>query len=278
MDQQSKPLKEQIVSFGNANSLKGIVTQPLDLGLPDRPAIVLFNAGILHRVGPNRLNVSIARNLARNNYRALRFDLGGYGYSASSEQRDLVGDCLAAMDFLEQHYDQKKFVLIGICTGARVALETAYKDKRIKALVLVEGPVFPNALYHFRRLFNFQKWKKLFLGKSFLLQKLSGKKTSMQSPLELDLMLQLKNTSATTSSQKIDALVDRSVDLLLLYRGGNEIRYGYWLQKEGPVGRGSGAQGKMTLAFIEGADHTFTPLKAQALLKLEITNWLSQIQ
>ena len=63
---------EMVVRFGDAESLVGIVT------LPSAPtnstAVVLLNAGVIHRVGPHRMNVQLARRLAARGFTALRFD------------------------------------------------------------------------------------------------------------------------------------------------------------------------------------------------------------
>ena len=46
-----------------------------------QPWVVLLNAGIIHRIGPNRLYVQLARRLASRGHAVLRFDLAGIGDS-----------------------------------------------------------------------------------------------------------------------------------------------------------------------------------------------------
>ena len=53
-------MKEQIVYFGDGHNLLGVLTVPCQ-PRRDAPTIVLLSAGLLHRVGLNRLHVAVAR-------------------------------------------------------------------------------------------------------------------------------------------------------------------------------------------------------------------------
>ena len=58
-------MTEEAVLFGTTQSLVGILSQPPREEAPrGLPAVILLNAGIVHRVGPNRLYVRMARELA----------------------------------------------------------------------------------------------------------------------------------------------------------------------------------------------------------------------
>lgn len=72
-------------TFGSHGGLVGVVCEPDAGPRPDVPAVLLFNVGLNHRVGPGRLNVDLARRLAHSGYATLRFDLSGLG---DSEPRD----------------------------------------------------------------------------------------------------------------------------------------------------------------------------------------------
>ncbi|HHO68021.1 MAG TPA: alpha/beta hydrolase, partial [Gammaproteobacteria bacterium] len=73
-------MKERVVTFGPERNLVGVLTQP-DQVRPDLPVLVFLNAGLLHRVGPYRMHVDLARQLAARGYASLRFDLSGRGDS-----------------------------------------------------------------------------------------------------------------------------------------------------------------------------------------------------
>ena len=57
-------MSEEIITFGKTRALVGILHKPVGPApRADLPAVLLLNAGLLHRVGPNRLYVKIARQL-----------------------------------------------------------------------------------------------------------------------------------------------------------------------------------------------------------------------
>ena len=75
-------LNEEAVVFGKVENLVGIVSEPTDgEANGNEPAFVLLNAGLVHRVGPNRFYVTLARELAKAGHVTLRFDYSGVGDS-----------------------------------------------------------------------------------------------------------------------------------------------------------------------------------------------------
>ncbi len=76
-------MRETICNFGPKNSLFGILTTPDEnVRVAGAPIALILNAGIVHRIGPFRLHVDIARRLASKGYSTLRLDLSGLGDSA----------------------------------------------------------------------------------------------------------------------------------------------------------------------------------------------------
>ena len=76
-------LMEEPWQFGAGGRLVGILTMP---SVPPRnaqelPVFVYLSAGLLHRVGPYRLHVHLARELAQMGFTSLRVDLAGSGDS-----------------------------------------------------------------------------------------------------------------------------------------------------------------------------------------------------
>jgi len=66
-------MTEQAIFFGVRQSLTGIVTEPVVIGgARVTKAVILLNAGIVHRVGPGRIYVRIARELAAMGFVVLR--------------------------------------------------------------------------------------------------------------------------------------------------------------------------------------------------------------
>jgi hypothetical protein len=55
---------EEVTRLGADGQLLGIVSHPSPM-VADRPIVILLNAGVLHRVGPHRMHVTLARQLAQ---------------------------------------------------------------------------------------------------------------------------------------------------------------------------------------------------------------------
>ena len=117
-------MKQQVCNFGTDGHLLGILTTPdEDVRIPDAPVALILNAGIVHRIGPFRLNVDIARDLADQGFSTLRMDLSGLGDSGPRtgklelENRAEL-DAADAMAFLQNETGVNKFVIVGLCSGA----------------------------------------------------------------------------------------------------------------------------------------------------------------
>ena len=119
-------MQEDPVYFGSRRSLAGIVTLvPGRLGGGPNPFVILLNSGRVHRVGPNRMYVGLARTLAAKGFAVLRFDFSGIGDSCD----DSTGrrfhewarqDVQEAIDYLQGAYGAERCILFGICSGAQV--------------------------------------------------------------------------------------------------------------------------------------------------------------
>ena len=166
-------MREEPCQFGPANALFGVITQP-ETTTDNKKGVLLITAGLLHRTGPYRLYVHLARKLALQGYSTLRFDLGGIGDSDNVSQcgntvERSVKDIRAAIDFLETTCSVKQHVVIGLCSGADDAFRAATADTRINGCILIDGMGYRTAGYyarHFllhypRRLVSPNKWKNL---------------------------------------------------------------------------------------------------------------------
>ncbi len=140
---------ERIAVFGN-EGLIGIVTEPADAAAAQsRPAVVFINAGMVHRIGPNRMYVTLARQLAARGFRSVRFDLSGIG--DSRHRRDglpadesAVLETRQVMDAVQQATGCRTFVLAGLCSGAVTAFHTAVGDPRVVGGLLLN----PQGFHH----------------------------------------------------------------------------------------------------------------------------------
>ncbi len=117
-------IEERACRFGPDGHLFGVLARASSAR--DRPAVVIFNAGAVHRVGPNRVGVALARELAAAGFAALRFDLEGIGDSVLRAPgrenhpypETAIADAKAAFDFLRDEFGYTRFIPVGLCSGA----------------------------------------------------------------------------------------------------------------------------------------------------------------
>ena len=100
-------MRETTSTFGAQGDLLGTITFPeAGRSAPPPFGVLLFNAGVIHRVGAHRVNVKLARAFAADGVATLRFDLHGMGDSLRADGRlsykeQVVADLRAAMDLLQ---------------------------------------------------------------------------------------------------------------------------------------------------------------------------------
>jgi pimeloyl-ACP methyl ester carboxylesterase len=127
---------EETIDLGDG--VFGIVSAPA----PDRKkktGVVIFNSGILHRPGPFRMHVRLARRLASLGYPTLRFDFPGVGDSLARATRppmQIVCDVLA---HAQQATGCARFVVGGICSAADLGWQLALADERVAGVLLIDG-------------------------------------------------------------------------------------------------------------------------------------------
>lgn len=139
-------VRESARLFGSPATLVGIVTEP-PAGTAMAGAFVLLNAGVVQRVGPNRLHVNAARRLAERGFLVVRFDLSGLGDSPSRRDNTpfdqaAVLETREVMSAIERDYGVSRFVTAGLCSGAVVAFKTAVADGRVQGAVLINPQGF----------------------------------------------------------------------------------------------------------------------------------------
>jgi pimeloyl-ACP methyl ester carboxylesterase len=131
---------ERCVRFGEHGQLAGIVTEPA--GRP-RAGALLVTAGLTPKFGPFRLYAQLARRLAADGLRVLRFDLGGIGDSGQADaalpiRERTEREIAAAVDELARGETGSGLLLAGLCSGAEDAFRYAAIDSRVTALALID--------------------------------------------------------------------------------------------------------------------------------------------
>jgi pimeloyl-ACP methyl ester carboxylesterase len=139
-------IEETTHVFGSEDRLVGVCTR-LAAGNP-KLGVVIVNAGVIHRIGPHRSSVKLARALAPLGVAVLRFDLSGVGDSQLSTRplpyhEQAVEDVRDALDLMRSAFGLQRFVVFGICSGAVHACSTALADDRVVGVVLFDGYAYP---------------------------------------------------------------------------------------------------------------------------------------
>jgi pimeloyl-ACP methyl ester carboxylesterase len=117
----------------------GLLTRPSGTAVPTSICVILVNAGNMHRCGPFRLHVRLARRLAELGYATLRFDVPGVGDSLRRADKPQHEVMLEMLEQIEARTGYRRFVVGGICAGADTSWHMALADPRIVGLFQLDG-------------------------------------------------------------------------------------------------------------------------------------------
>jgi len=115
------------------------------MGIPPVPdpggrGVILVHGWGSYRIGPHRLLVETARTLNDLGLPTLRFDLRGRGDSEGEAPKtsldDMIWDTVAAVDFLRARANVSDPILLGLCSGANVAIGAATFRPQARTLLL----------------------------------------------------------------------------------------------------------------------------------------------
>lgn len=281
-------MKEHAVVFGHESPLVGIVTEP-DFVLSGGPVCLFLNAGLGHRVGPNRFYVSLARRLAEMGLTSLRFDFSGIGDSPpspsvdDSEERG-VNETMQAMDFLAGSLGPSTFVPIGLCSGGNIAFALATRDERVAGAVLINAATVPSAhsdeqvreartraeaYHHVARLADWKSWVRVLTARSDLpavwrstlrlARRAAGLKEKPQRDFDLGSLPELDR---------------RGVELLTVYTEG-DIGLELFATHVGSF-ENLASLPRVQLEILRETDHILTPLWAQAHVEGLMLDWMTR--
>jgi pimeloyl-ACP methyl ester carboxylesterase len=279
-------MKERVVVLRTDPALIGIMTEP-EPGARTRdcPAFVILNAGVVHRVGPNRFHVRLSRALAAVGFTVLRFDLSGLGDSESrgdamSFEQSSPLETQQAMDHLAQATGAERFVLAGICSGAATAFRSAVLDSRVVGAVLIDPHAFPTRkfwmLYYFRRLGRWSSWRNTLAGQNGLGRRLRGGSRRRATGAVEDAALVSRSRGLDVRTREAAAdmlrgLIDRGVHMCLVFSGAPR-NYNYQRQFQDTF-PDVALKGQVKVAYFKDADHTFSRMYMQDRLLDTLAGW-----
>lgn len=275
MTTPSRNPREQVERLGRDGTVVGIRSDPPPAAgdlVPPRPAVILLNAGVLHRVGPHRLHVHLARRLAEAGFPALRLDLSGIGDSDGvpgdlTFRESAVADTRATMDQWAGSGRASAFVLFGLCSGADNSLATAAADPRVAGLVLVDPPAYATVPSLLRRAFHPRpspgRLVSLVSGLLRLArQRFGGRPSGPEGGRQLP--------PPAEFGAQLQRLADRGLKILVIYSGINGERYN---AEEQLFEAFPALRGRLDLAYFPAANHVFTLGAHQQELIALVTGW-----
>ena len=279
-----RPFRERAVAFGAGRSLVGVLTAPAELPDVDQPAIVILNAGVIHRVGANRLHVRLAREFAPRGYLVLRFDLSGIGDSdPRGDEVDLDRavhrDVAEALNYLESEHGARSFIIFGLCAGANNGFRYAVTDPRVTGAVLIDSTAFPTFWFyvtHFvPRLFRGKTWVRVFTGRDSRIRRLRDWVTGRSVPQELPpVPVGVPAPPKTEMDRGLKTLLDRNVELLLVFTGGLAWQYNYAAQFRDTFPQHASNE-LIRVVYLPKSDHTFSAEQSKTGLIEVVLAWLS---
>lgn len=279
-------MSEKALLFGRTRSLVGIVTDPARREAGERfPGVVILNAGVLHRVGPNRVHVQLARALAEAGFVVLRFDLSGIGDSRPRDGADtfatsVLREIREALDVLESTRGLRHFVIAGICSGADNGLRATLDDQRVVAAILIDGYNLPSLGFTFQlnrgRFLSPRSWARLLLGRSEVWSDLRILLRSRRGEQLAQTSFESIVPAPRDYTRQIHALLDRGAHLLLIYTGNSPAHFNYRRLLRKSL-RSWLSRGQVAVEHFKDSDHTFTLLRDQRRLVRRVCEWTSAL-
>lgn len=278
-------MKEFAITFGENRGLVGIITEPKKSNSHAHIGIILLNAGMVHRIGPFRLNTLLARTLANSGYTVLRFDLSGIGdselsISTSSNEEQAVNDIGHAIDYLKQANQTKSFILIGLCTGADNAHKAAIKYNEVKGAIYLDGYAYPTPRFYIKRYLPVLLNPRRFIHALWSIIKLIVLRVPLYPP---DPLAQAEGEPTNLfvwnlplkekTLKELQSLIKRNVELCCIFTSGSIRQYNYRGQFKESF-RKIDFGDKLQVHLFEEMDHTYILTEDREKLIRTIVDWV----
>lgn len=269
-------MRERALTFGPA-SLVGILTQPdPDKAIPDAPAMIILNSGILHRTGASRIYVQIARALAEVGFTTFRFDFSGVGDSEVRKDsipilERFTQETVEAMDYVASVSGAEQFIVGGLCSGGDGAYWAGLKDERVAGVWQIDAFCYPTFGWYRRKygpkLLNPAAWAHSIKVRLASSDDTEGRDDESFVKPEYRRVFPPKEEVG----EGLGSLLDRGVSLYFLFTGGLE-EYSYETQHTEAFPELKLDQ-RARLRFIGDCNHTVTDLDHQKILVSDLVEW-----
>jgi dienelactone hydrolase len=270
---------ERTVAFGADSGLIGTLCLP-DRVAPGGLGQLLFNAGVVHRIGPHRINVRLARDLARAGIPSLRFDFAGLGDSPRRSgpfdfHAEALADLRVAMDVLAHESGATRFALFGFCSGGPHSYAAAQADERIAGVILYDTYIYRTLRSRLNRYLNPVRQKGLVTTAAGWLSRLPGLFTRHEPRPGGAIEFQVPSPEEFVHA--LQGFQARGVQVSVMYSGGFPELYNYATQFEDVFGA-SGITRWVDYRYYPDMDHTATLLAAQSRFRADIAAWVVALE
>jgi pimeloyl-ACP methyl ester carboxylesterase len=282
-----------VAEFGPDGRLVGVLTEPASTAARNT-GVLLLNAGVVHHVGPQRLWVTLARRLAQSGFTVLRLDHAGIGDSLHRDDglpwdQSSLADVNDALGWLEQSTACRRFALLGLCAGTLTAFRAAQRESRVDAIVLLTALLEDPALvpedvvaeamdrrvgrsYVTQKATSGEAWKRLLTGQVNPGRVIRTIGRTAFAPAKAATGPRPGTADAIAG---LERLLRRGTSISFVYAEPTTVLE-YFRMTIDPRLEELKAMGRLDVAVLKGADHTFTSRRDQTRVVEAITNGLEQ--
>ena len=285
---------EEAIVFGTNVRLVGIVTAPSPArATTEQIGVIFLNAGVVHRVGPSRLYVTLARRLSREGFTGLRFDHSGVGDSQPRDDHltfdeSSVAETVDAMNWLAAERQCRSFVLVGLCSGTLTAFRVAQVDPRVRSLVLltallVDPSTVPEEIvaemsdrrvarsYLVEKSASGRAWRRIISGKTDYQRVWRAMRAFVRGRVQPAPALPGHDELIA----RVGQLLERGASLQFIYAEPTTVLEWFRMTIE-PALPALRKRGRIELHLVKRGDHTFTQLQHQAQVIDLVSSWLGR--
>ena len=270
-----------------------------------RKGILLLNAGGTHRIGPNRLYVTLARRWASLGHAVLRMDISGVGDSPPrpGEAENVIYTARAAEDITQAvRYLRERAAVtdcraLGLCSGAYHALKAAVGGAPLEAVVMInpltffwkegmslDAPlpdqrVISEAQRYQQTAFRLRSWLKLMRGEvdvGRVAQIMIRRAGSLLNRHWGNLARRLQLPVTDDLGRELESVAQRGIRMLFVFAAHDPGLELLRTQGGSCVGKLRQRQ-QLEIQVIGGADHTFTARPVRERLIAVLAAGLDQV-
>ena len=277
--------------------MAGVLSRPVAGAAPDLPTVLFLTTASHHRIGPNRLWVRLGRMLSALGMQTLRFDLTGVGDSlllpgespTHAYSRESVSEVREVMDELERTLGARRFLLVGLCSGAYLTYHSAIDDPRVTGIVAINPQTFTwkegdslelrhrqvlkSTRYYRKALWRRETWARAIKGELHL-RSVTGVLLARGWGRLTERAKRRFRREGPAVGQGLRTLVQRGTDVYFIF-GADDEGVDALERQAGPVLTELGRSPRFQVEVVDGPSHTFEQLWAQELMAERVVQRLS---